>query len=162
MSLLNNRDRERQQVEKEGWRKKENKRCEDYMNRRKNSKKSTRVVSEISVVWKSSKTASSNTRGIFFYKYIHQSSDDFYLHFLFQTGGPFSSVLCFEMYACRRLQMWRQKKSWQVKRRHWYQWIGLYSLFEKTPIITPEKRTVQPGGAFEDTAFKPGFEIVKL
>jgi hypothetical protein len=25
-----------------------------------------------------------------------------------------------------------------------------------------EKRTVQPRDAFEDTAFKPGFEIVKL
>jgi hypothetical protein len=25
----------------------------------------------------------------------------------------------------------------------------------------PQRRTVQPGDAFEDTAFKPGFEIVK-
>jgi hypothetical protein len=38
--------------------------------------------------------------------------------------------------------------------------MGLDSLFHETPIITPEKRTVQPGDAFEDTAFKPGFEIV--
>jgi hypothetical protein len=29
-------------------------------------------------------------------------------------------------------------------------------------IITPKKRTVQPGDAFEDTAFKPVFEIVKF
>jgi hypothetical protein len=30
-------------------------------------------------------------------------------------------------------------------------------------IITPKKkRTVHPGDAFEDTAFKQGFEIVKL
>jgi hypothetical protein len=40
--------------------------------------------------------------------------------------------------------------------------IGLVSLLQKTPIITPKKRTVQPGDAFEDTAFKPGFEIVKF
>jgi hypothetical protein len=40
--------------------------------------------------------------------------------------------------------------------------IGFDYLFQKTPIIAPEKRTVQPGDAFEDTAFKPGFEIVKF
>jgi hypothetical protein len=40
--------------------------------------------------------------------------------------------------------------------------IRLGSLFQKTQIITPEKRTVQPVDAFEDTAFKPGFEIVKF
>jgi hypothetical protein len=35
--------------------------------------------------------------------------------------------------------------------------------FMKPPISTPEKRTVQPGDAFEDTAFnKQGFEIVKF
>jgi hypothetical protein len=54
------------------------------------------------------------------------------------------------------------EKSWRVKRRHWCYWIGLDSLFQKTPIITPRERTVQPGDAFEDTTFKPGFEIVKL
>jgi hypothetical protein len=27
---------------------------------------------------------------------------------------------------------------------------------------TKKKRNVQPGDAFEDTAFKPGFEIVKF
>jgi hypothetical protein len=43
----------------------------------------------------------------------------------------------------------------------WCQWKHLDSLFEKTPIITPEKQTAQPGDAFEYTAFKPGFEIVK-
>jgi hypothetical protein len=36
------------------------------------------------------------------------------------------------------------------------------STFQKTLIITHTKRTVKPGGAFEDTAFKQGFEIVKL
>jgi hypothetical protein len=36
------------------------------------------------------------------------------------------------------------------------------SLFQKTLIMTPKKRTVQPGDAFEDTALKPGFEIVKF
>ncbi len=34
--------------------------------------------------------------------------------------------------------------------------------FEKTPILTPEKRTFQPGNAFDDTAFKPGFQIDRL
>jgi hypothetical protein len=32
---------------------------------------------------------------------------------------------------------------------------------QKTPII-PKKRTVHPGDAFEDTNFKPEFEIVKF
>ncbi len=35
------------------------------------------------------------------------------------------------------------------------------SLFQKTQISTPKKRNVQPGDAFEDTTFKPGFENVK-
>jgi hypothetical protein len=40
--------------------------------------------------------------------------------------------------------------------------IGLDSLLQKTLIIAPKERTVQPEDAFEDTAFKPGFEIVKF
>ncbi len=40
--------------------------------------------------------------------------------------------------------------------------IRLDYLFQKTPLITPKKRTVQPEDAFEDTSFKPGFEIVKF
>jgi hypothetical protein len=40
--------------------------------------------------------------------------------------------------------------------------MSLGSFFQKTPIITPEKQTVQPGGAFEDIAFKPGFAIVRF
>jgi hypothetical protein len=40
--------------------------------------------------------------------------------------------------------------------------MGLDSLFQKTPIITPKKQTVQPEDAIEDTAFKPGFEIVNF
>jgi hypothetical protein len=36
----------------------------------------------------------------------------------------------------------------------------LESLFQKTPIITPKKRTVQPGDSLEDTTFRPGFEII--
>jgi hypothetical protein len=35
-------------------------------------------------------------------------------------------------------------------------------LFHKTPTITPKSRNVQPRDAFEDTAIKPGFEIVKF
>ncbi len=39
----------------------------------------------------------------------------------------------------------------------------LDSLVQITPIITlKKKRTVQPGDAFEDTAFKPSCEIVKF
>jgi hypothetical protein len=40
--------------------------------------------------------------------------------------------------------------------------MGLGHLFQKTPIINPRKRTVRPRDAFEDTAFKPVFEIVKF
>ncbi len=40
--------------------------------------------------------------------------------------------------------------------------MGLDSLFQKTPIIITKQQTVQPGDAFEDTAFKPGFKIVKF
>jgi hypothetical protein len=40
--------------------------------------------------------------------------------------------------------------------------MGLDFLLQKTPIITPKKRTVQPGDSFEDNALKPGFEIVKF
>jgi hypothetical protein len=32
----------------------------------------------------------------------------------------------------------------------------------KNLIITPKTRTVQPGDAFEDTAFKQGFEDFKF
>jgi hypothetical protein len=37
--------------------------------------------------------------------------------------------------------------------------VGLGFRFQITPIITPNKRTVQPGNAFEDVSFMPGFEI---
>jgi hypothetical protein len=40
--------------------------------------------------------------------------------------------------------------------------IGFDSLFQKALIITPKKQTAQQGDASEDTAFKPGFEIVKF
>ncbi len=42
--------------------------------------------------------------------------------------------------------------------------MGIDSLFQKTTIIAQKKkkRTVQPRDAFEDTAFKPWFEIVKF
>jgi hypothetical protein len=33
---------------------------------------------------------------------------------------------------------------------------------KKNPLIIPQKWTIQPGDAFEDTAFKPRFEIVKF
>jgi hypothetical protein len=33
---------------------------------------------------------------------------------------------------------------------------------QKKLITTPKKRAIQPGDAFEDTSFKPGFEIVKF
>ncbi len=53
--------------------------------------------------------------------------------------------------------MWRQRKSWRVKRRHGCHLIGLESwlpLSEKLRRWPPKKRTVQPGDAFEDTTFK--------
>jgi hypothetical protein len=39
---------------------------------------------------------------------------------------------------------------------------GLDSLFQNPAIITPKKGTVQPEGAFEDTAFNQWFDIVKF
>jgi hypothetical protein len=32
----------------------------------------------------------------------------------------------------------------------------------RRPVYHPQKRTVQPGDAIEETAFNPGFEIVKF
>jgi hypothetical protein len=46
-----------------------------------------------------------------------------------------------------------------VKKQHWCHLIGLGSLFQKNSNHQPKKQTVQPGDAFEDTVFKPGFEI---
>jgi hypothetical protein len=37
--------------------------------------------------------------------------------------------------------------------------VGLDSLFQGTTIINTKKRNIHPGDAFEDTAFKQGFEI---
>jgi hypothetical protein len=56
------------------------------------------------------------------------------------------------------------RKTLQVKRRHWwhYKLIRLNSRIQKIPIIAPEKRTFQPGDAFEDTGFEQGIEIVKF
>ncbi len=52
-----------------------------------------------------------------------------------------------------------REKRWLVKMQPWcHSLIG--SLFQKTPIITLKKWTVQPGDAFEDTAFKPHFQIL--
>ncbi len=34
--------------------------------------------------------------------------------------------------------------------------VDLDSLFQKTPIITPKQRTVQPGDVFDDSAFYAG------
>jgi hypothetical protein len=39
---------------------------------------------------------------------------------------------------------------------------SLDSVFQKTLIITTIKQTMQPRDGFEDTALKPGFEIVKF
>jgi hypothetical protein len=40
--------------------------------------------------------------------------------------------------------------------------LNFETLFQKTPSITPKKRTVQPGDAFADTDLKQGFGIVKF
>jgi hypothetical protein len=53
------------------------------------------------------------------------------------------------------------EKICRVNKRDWCHEIGLESLSEN-PHDHPQKRTVQQGDAFEDTAFKPGFEIVKF
>ncbi len=55
-----------------------------------------------------------------------------------------------------------RKRNCQVKRRTLCFYIGLDFLFQNVPIITAEKRTVKPGNAFEDIAFRVLFEIVKL
>jgi hypothetical protein len=38
--------------------------------------------------------------------------------------------------------------------------VGLDFLFQETPNIPTWKQTVKPGDAREDTALKPGFDIV--
>jgi hypothetical protein len=45
------------------------------------------------------------------------------------------------------------KKRWRVEMRHYRHSIGLDSLFQKTPMFTPEKWTVKPRDALENTAF---------
>jgi hypothetical protein len=45
------------------------------------------------------------------------------------------------------------KKGRRVESRHWHHSIGLYSLFQKTPMFNPNKGTVKPGDAFENTEF---------
>jgi hypothetical protein len=45
------------------------------------------------------------------------------------------------MHHTHRLEMWRlktEKKIGGLKKRHWCHLIGLDSLFQKTPIITPK------------------------
>jgi hypothetical protein len=58
-------------------------------------------------------------------------------------------MICNKDYRCA------DKKVGELRgqRRHWSHSIGLDSLFQKTPIFTPKKRTVKPGYAFENTAF---------
>ncbi len=53
--------------------------------------------------------------------------------------------------------MWKLKTDKKIIKKL----IGLNSLFQKTPIITPKKQTVQPGDTFKDTVFKPEFENVR-
>ncbi len=57
-----------------------------------------------------------------------------------------------------------KKNSWPVQRRRvaTFDSSWLWYLFTKTLIITSKIETAKPGDAFEDTAFEPGFEIVKL
>ncbi len=57
--------------------------------------------------------------------------------------------------------MTTRKKKITSEEAIWYHYIGLDFLFHKTPIIATQKRTVQQGDAFEDTAFEPWFEIAK-
>jgi hypothetical protein len=54
------------------------------------------------------------------------------------------------------------EKKLASSRRHWCHQIGPDSLIQKTQIITLKNGTVQPGDAFDDTALKTRFEIVKF
>jgi hypothetical protein len=51
-----------------------------------------------------------------------------------------------------------KEEYWQVERQRWRRLIGLDSLFQKTPMSTPQNRTIKPGDAFENTAFEQWFE----
>jgi hypothetical protein len=55
----------------------------------------------------------------------------------------------------------KKKQSWRLKRQHWRHSIGLDAVFQKTPMFNPKNRTVEPGGAFEYTAFEQWFENVE-
>jgi hypothetical protein len=60
-------------------------------------------------------------------------------------------------YTCEYIKMLASKEA-----KNSCDLIGLDSLFQKTLIITSKERTVQPGDSCEDTALKPGYEIVEL
>jgi hypothetical protein len=47
-------------------------------------------------------------------------------------------------------------------KQHQYHSIGHDSLIQTILINIPKKQAIQPGDAFEDAAFKLGFEIVKF
>jgi hypothetical protein len=50
-----------------------------------------------------------------------------------------------------------------MRQSKWYHLISLDSTLSENPCHHPPKEgTVQPRDAFEDTAFKPGFKIVKF
>ncbi len=56
----------------------------------------------------------------------------------------------------------KTEKSWRVKRRHWCHLIGLDYLIQRNWSSPHKNKTARPADAFEDTALKPLFEIVKF
>ncbi len=58
--------------------------------------------------------------------------------------------------------MWRQKETFPSFEEKLVPLDRSWFPLSENQIIIPKNRTVQPVDAFEDTAFKPGFEIVKL
>jgi hypothetical protein len=65
-----------------------------------------------------------------------------------------NSAICID-YRCA------DKKRCRIKRRRWRHSIGLHSLFQISPMFIHKKWTVEPGYAFENTAFEQWFENVK-
>jgi hypothetical protein len=51
------------------------------------------------------------------------------------------------------------KKSWRVKRRHWCHWIGLDSIFHKTPMITPKNELFSQDTHSKLPTFDRGWDL---
>jgi hypothetical protein len=81
-------------------------------------------------------------------------------HPLLQVLLDLARTLC--QYYCHRLKMWRQKKCSQLRGDIGVLREVLTLSFRKKRTRSSSPKNVQPGDTFEDTAFKPRFEIVKF